>query len=116
MTANKMPEMPEAESFQYRYRHELPNGGKCAWRPADKVMVEQFQSEFLSAYETRGLYTADQMRAMYLAGIADARACVPEASSIDAKGPTAWAAVDSWNHCRHETLTNLTALEQEAKK
>ena len=55
-------------------------------------------------------YSADQMRAMYLAGIAAARGELP----VRLHGENEWA--EGFNACRATALANLTALEQEAKK
>ena len=99
MTANKMPEMPEAFAVICGVRRDAP---KEMWG---------YLSEIGALRGSEDVYTADQMRAMYLAGLEAAKACVPahrgDAFSDEEGG---------WNHCRQHTLTNLTALEQEAKK
>lgn len=87
MTANKMPEMPDM--------------------PRWNVVSETWLDEEVAKY------ASDYGRACYLAGLEAAKACVPaEFASPDF--------YDQWeaghDRCREETLTNLTALEQEAKK
>lgn len=50
----------------------------------------------------------------YLAGLEAAKACVPGPSSMSTHGTL--AACSGWNSACDQTLANLTALEQEAKK
>lgn len=98
---DKMPEMPEAPA------------GLKGW-------LSSYQQDLLREYiEIHG-------RACYLAGIADARACVGGVVTYtDLKGPepripehNAYnrGVTDGMNGRRETILTNLTALEQEAKK
>lgn len=72
-----------------------------------------------AGWKEGGSYTTAQMRdygrACYLAGLEAAKACVP-GRAIGSSERTDSASRDAWNACRETTLTNLTALEQEAKK
>lgn len=96
MTANKMPEMPK-----------LPKTWRLHQRGSD--FREVFTDEEMEAY------AKDYGRACYLAGIEAARACVPDKWPDEANHDR-WVMKESFNKCRDQTLTNLTALEQEAKK
>lgn len=94
MTANKMPVLPRAY---------LPKG-----------------YPFMTDSVSQNLYAeadviADRL-ACYLAGLEAAKACVPAQRFRDEHDDDVeWASVGGHNDCRNKTLTNLTALEQEAK-
>lgn len=97
MTANKMPEMPEAVGYV---------GSDMTGRIGVVLPAGTF------------LYTADQVQEYgngrhdegyadgYLAGLEAAKACVPDRVS----GWREWG--KGFNDCCDRTLTNLTALEQ----
>jgi hypothetical protein len=44
--------------WEYRYRHTLPNGGKCDWHRCTKEQAERYDADPFSAYETRALAAA----------------------------------------------------------
>ncbi len=98
MTANKMPEMPEAVLF------ETPYGA---------LLDGEYYREELAVYAEADVI-ADR-RACYLAGLEAAKACVP-AEATSATNQIDRFGQGQFNRCRDETLTNLSALEQEAKK
>ena len=104
MTANKMPEMPEPEGWLVRYG----TNNECWNAYRDELTALDVGKQWRGAVEP--LFTADQMRAMYLAGIAAARGELP----VRLHGENEWA--EGFNACRATALANLTALEQEAKK
>lgn len=106
MTANKMPE-PEGWLVRYGTNNECWN----AYR--DELTALDVGKQWRGAVEP--LFTADQMRAMYLAGLEAAKACVP-AEATSATNQIDRFGQGQFNRCREETLANLAALEQEAKK
>lgn len=143
MTANKMPEMPEARFWIVIGKYE----GKPELGPQTFFYYGDNGEPHVEAHERQGdkvdaLYTADQMRAMYLAGLEAAKAAF--ASEWPNGEFRLWDS--QWVNCvNHEhayensdkqdavaqavklaekymgknievALTNLTELEQEAKK
>jgi hypothetical protein len=67
-----LPELPEAVSWEYRYRYTLPNGGKCDWRRVSQDEAQRHAEHGSGAYEARDLYTAAQMHKFREEGIAAA--------------------------------------------
>lgn len=114
MTANKMPEMPEAVAWIHSEDlEEIHEGAERRDAPAF-ASPDDVDPEYRDGMSP--LYTAAQMRAMYLAGLEAAKACVPGEREDGLQNKYDWGVTDGFNQCILTTLTNLTALEQEAKK
>ena len=45
----------QAVAWQYRFRHQLPNGGKCRWHECSEEEAKSLERD---VYEVRALYTA----------------------------------------------------------
>lgn len=112
MPANKMPEMPGAVAWIHTEDLEDIHEGTARRDAPAFASPDDVDPEYRDGMNP--LYTADQMRAMWLAGIADAKACVPDSTFCDEQflGGASSSRLAGFGMCRDQTLANLSALEQ----